>query len=252
MQIVVIKYFNMDKKLYSLLLAFFLLLSFSSCNRDKSISLQEFPDPYLASFKNKGIQYLLRFDANFPEEIDTTAFDKEGNVIWVKEVWSRDQYRYDSLGFLNRYLSISDVIQNYSINYKIIGDTLIQTWTEIIHRNWDYDLNDLNENGKIVIKFKLDKAGKVISEVDEFGKTSSIYVYDKSYRLIRAETFSFDGELIRKTNYRYINEVLSEIELIANNKVLFTHYFSGKGLLDSTVNVKGDFIYTVNYSYVYY
>ncbi|MGC3945589.1 MAG: hypothetical protein QM762_13900 [Chryseolinea sp.] len=153
----------------------------------------ELSDPYLESFRDKGIKYVIseklgRATDPFP---DTIQLDRLGNVQRIRRYGEEERRAYNDSNFLVRRWLRSDVTVQYDIRYSMLGDTLVQSWRELNSRNWDSH-QDTSGRQRDVNLFVFDPAGRIAHEFTD-GVGPVDYIYDKNI-LVRKET------LIRRNN----------------------------------------------------
>jgi hypothetical protein len=225
------------------------LLILFSCGR--SHDLKYYSDPYLDSFRRRGMRYMICFDADDSLVSDTITFDKEGNIIELKSFGLNERRSYDSLYFVKHILRINDTPSNHFINYFFNNKgQLVQEWREVNHLDWSLEESQTDKVSRVIL-FELDGNGRITQEIDTTGNELALLIYDKNETLSRKDIFSITPKrLLRSWDYSYDvgTDKLKTISLNGNGSNILTHYYSKIGLLDSTAYfVKG---YTTKYRYL--
>src|SRR5688500_12697721 len=84
------------------------------CN-NKTESDRLFRDPFLDSFRAHGISVMIAHNPEDSLHIDSTFFDKSGNIVRIHQTGLAERRAFDSLHYLTRLLQISDIADNYVI-----------------------------------------------------------------------------------------------------------------------------------------
>lgn len=217
---------------------------------DTHKSRQKFVDPYLDSFRGKGIKHMISFSPDEAELIDTVTFDSSGNIVTFKSFGVTEFRVYDSLNFLTKKLTIDDSPENYLIHYIVNDDGyLIQEWNTVNSLNLRVDDKDIGDSFKVIV-FELDNSGRVKKEIDSTLQEYSVYIYAGQNLIEKVIHSSIDDSKISSFKYLYSeDDELTSIQFLVRNNILFEHYFSS-GLLDSSVYFdKG---IKLKHSYIYY
>ncbi|MFD0998576.1 hypothetical protein ACFQ21_04630 [Ohtaekwangia kribbensis] len=197
----------------------------------------ELSDPYLQSFRNKNIRFIVfeRIGEIDPRP-DTIELDVHGNVVSITGPYEREKRAYDARDFLVKRMMFSDFSVQYIARYSVRGDTLIQTMRECNSRDWNLHGDTTTRPYKVNF-FVLDSEGKVTQEFDD-GFGPLMYIYSES-KLVRKEievSLNSDDEYHWETtaeyNY-YENGEIKDIKEFDRLKKEFLFFFS-KGLLDSS------------------
>lgn len=205
------------------------------------MSPPELSDPYLQSFRNKKIKYVIseRLEVKdfYP---DTIEFDRQGNIVRIRHtrIWGDEERRaYDSSGFLVRRWLRSDVVLQYIARYSIKGDTLVQSWRELKSHDWDLS-GDTTSMPREVDHYIFDQKGKLIHGSDEDHGGPIIHIYSNN-KLVRKEIevrINDEDEFHKETTAEYEYDVNGEIQKIKLFNTLYgsqqVFYFSS-GLIDS-------------------
>lgn len=224
-----------------------LLSSLFNCTRRHS--LRPYPDPYLDSFRNRGIQYMI--SVNDSIFADTIIFNRYGDIDEIKSRGLRERRSYDSLFFIRRKLRMDDIPANYFIEYYFNNaGQLVQEWREVNHFNWSSEKMEERKIARIIL-FDIGEDGEILEELDTAANEVAVFFYDDKGKLVTKEILSVQPRTsLLKWKYEYTKEgKLENIRLHGAQGNYITHYYSN-GLLDSTVNhIKG---YTKTYRYIFY
>ena len=220
----------------------------------------EFSDPYLQSFRNKNIKYVIseRLEAKdlYP---DTIELDQQGNIVRIRRWGEEERRTYDSNGILLRWWLRSDITLHYIAKYSVHGDTLVQLWRKLNSHVWDLG-SDTTTRPYEVNFFVLDKSGRITqSSRDGFGPT--IYIYSKN-KLVRKEIEikrnnedEFHWEKTAEYAYDDNQEIKTMKIILHDGREEDIFYFSA-GLIDSckitSYKDYGTFQARYKYRYVYY
>jgi outer membrane protein assembly factor BamB len=233
-----------------IILIIFLLCLFSC---DKSPRLKSYPDPYLDSFRGRGIKYMISFDPHGYSYTDTTTFDSSGNIVHSKGFGLIGRKAYDSLNFITHLLTINDIPSNYLIEYSFNKDgDLVQVWNRVNHLNWSLDDSDIGKAERAV-KFDLDKERRIAQEIDTTSNEYTQFNYGEEGCLVSKEVYSINSKnLLKKWEYFYDQKVPSKLSKInlsgTSHGSVLVQYFSD-GLLDSIATING---HLTKYRYIYY
>lgn len=197
----------------------------------------ELSDPYLQSFRNKNIRFIV-FEriGEVNSRPDTIELDSRGNIISITGPYEREKRAYDSNGFLVKRWIFSDFSVLYIARYTVRGDTLIQTLRECNSRDWNLQGDTTTRLHKVNF-FLLDSEGRVTQEFDDgFGPLMYIYSQGKLVRkemeVSRNNDNEFHWETSAEYNY-YENGEIKDIREFDRPKKEFLFFFS-EGLLDSS------------------
>jgi hypothetical protein len=153
----------------------FIIVFFFGGSCGDNSRLAYYQDPFLDSFRGRGIKYMLSFDSEDTLNVDTVTFDSIGGISRLRAYGLKERRAYDSLNFIRRKLQINDIPVNYLFKYHFDRKGyLIQEWIKIPHLNWSYSNNEIDTIVRTV-KYKLDAGGKVIEEIDSLGNELSLF-----------------------------------------------------------------------------
>lgn len=234
------------------------IVTLFSCN--KNAKLENYPDPYAKAFWGKKVRTMIAYDPDSTREdslrMERINFDSIGNIISRTGYMVNEKMEYNNLHYITRYKQSLDAPANYVITYDFKGDSLIQIWNSLKHRNWEYQNEDIIDTNKKYVKFKIEN-GKITDEIDLSLRQITLYSYDTDGRLISKEVYSMNnsnekGDLQFKYLYVYNDSGINRFELYNNIELIETKFFSGDGLLDSTVHYFQNDHYTTKYRYVFF
>jgi hypothetical protein len=204
-----------------------------------TISPPELSDPYLQSFRNKNIKYIIferlgRVKDPYP---DTIELDHRGNIVRIHRSGEEEKREYDGNDFLIRRWLRSDVTVQYLARYSIHGDTLVQSWREFKSGDWDLRY-DTTTRPHDINYFIFGLNGRVTHEFID-GSGPMIYIYSKN-KLIRKEIEQrrndedeFSLEKAAEFEYDDLEEIKTvKSRLLDGQDSEYRFYFS-TGLLDS-------------------
>lgn len=228
-------------------------------NAGRVVFPPEFSDPYLQSFRNKNIKFIVfeRIGEINPRP-DTIELDRKGNVVNITGPYEREKRAYDANGFLVKRRIFSDFSVQYIARYSVRGDTLIQTMRECNSRDWNLQGDTTTRPHKVNF-FVIDNDGRVIQEFnDRFGLL--MYIYSQG-KLVRNEneislnnTDEFRWETTAKYSY-YDNGEIKDVRVQEGYHRDHIFYFS-KGFVDSSLvtwHTRGEsFSDRYKYRYVFY
>jgi hypothetical protein len=226
---------------------------------ERTITPPELSDPYLQSFRNKNIKFIVleRIGDKNPRP-DTIELDGWGNVINITGPYERENRAYDATGFLVKRRVSSDFSVQYIARYLVRGDTLVQTVREYNSSDWNLQGDTTTRSHKVNF-FVLDSQGRVTQEFDDgFGPLMYIYSQGKLMRkeieVSRNNDEEFHWETIAEYSY-YENGEIKSVKAKEGYHRHHVFYFS-KGFLDSsqvTWHTRGgSFQDRYKYWYVYY
>lgn len=225
------------------------VLILSSCTNKFVVA--PYPDPYAESFRSKGIKLVTIYDGEFPLNVDSLYLDDFGNIVKQKRIASKEDYRYDDKFFLTRFRKTGEFPKNYVITYQQHGNDrrLIQKWTGIKEYKWEYDSIDIDRADTFVVQLYFDKAGKLISEVNESKNRTSKYIYDGPLLISKETHDNTTLKSIEKYEYIYSEKKLIKKMKVYQGQYLLAHYhFSDNGLADSAI-YKGSIKLKYGYKY---
>jgi len=221
-----------------------------SCNNRR---LSYYQDPFLDSFRDKGIKYILSYDPDDSLDVDSAALDSSGNIVRLRSFGLKERRSYDSLHFIKRVLQINDIPSNHWMRYYFDKDgLLVQEWNHIGHLEWSFNKSDIDTVTRLV-KFEIDKTGVILSEIDSAANERAVFVYDKDETLIAKQIYSIAPKELQ-ANWQFIydkdNNWLKRIDLNGSRRTMLSHFYTN-GLLDSSVyyHDRGP---TIKYRYIYY
>jgi hypothetical protein len=212
----------------------------------------EYSDPYLNSFRNKNIHYIVIYDKGGDTRTDTIELDRKGDIIKTKRFWRTERRAYDSAGFCIRLWQNSDITGNYHLKHSIKEDTLIQWRREYNSDEWA-PMTDTSTHAFVyhgTEKFVFDESGRVTFEYwdqpDEMtmnqGRDDEMirYVYSKD-KLIERELYTFQNSKYELSNHgvwRYSYDKKSELSKIETVwGFRYETYWLSNGLIDSTLEI---------------
>lgn len=246
---------------YLILTSFLVILA---CSDQKTI--ESFPDPYLNSFRGKGIKTILMTDLNdsLGWTTDTISLDTKGNVLRIKR-FSYEQFReYDKLNYLISMRTVTDIYENYVIKYYYSQDDLIQEWSSL----GNSDLVSADSSSKVVfnrVRFKL-KSERIVGLVDSLNNQNTEYSYDE-YNVVRITSKTIDrNEFLSESLFEYEdNRKLKTMSLLAtglyrtengdfrpSETIYKETCFFTDGLPDSLVRENLGNSIVIRYRYLYY
>lgn len=205
-------------------------------------------DPFIESFKDKGIRMQVSYNKLSPKLRDTVKFDLKGRVELESDNYSTKEYKYDSIGNLTRIMLNDDAPSNYYLEYYIDGSSVIQNWNLINHMRWEFTSQDLDSADRVV-KFLFDDNGKIEKEINLNNGEVTKYLY-KNDKIIAKQAFA-QGADVSKQQWVYEydkNKTLIKANFFSSEKLIVAHFFGNDGLLDSTRRNN----YTLNYEYEFY
>jgi hypothetical protein len=221
------------------------------------LELQNYPDPYLEAFWGKGIKNMIAYDPYDSIQEDSLRmerlfFDKAGNIARRTAFMVNDTLVYDSRRYIIRQVEKLDAPKNFVVSYHFVNGNLIQIWSDLRHRNWEYSDEDMQQAGKDCVKFELNKEGRIVKRY--YSNETTVYTYSKD-KLIRQETYvsnsENDNEPLSVTLYKYSNQRIERIDDYRRGQLSYTHYYFN-GLLDSTVHVFDGENSVTKYRYVFF
>jgi hypothetical protein len=219
----------------------------TSC-RDR-ITAPCYPDPLAESFRDKNPSYILRIDKEEPNAADSIILDVHGNIVRTVEPGSVKRFEYDKRHFITRMWVRDDSPVHYKIDYRREDNYLVQYWTNIRSRKWNYSNDDLGERYKTVY-FKVNTDGKIIEEIDSLSGDREAFDYFRSGSLKARTRFDLYSGGVRYTwiyTYDEQNRVhFVGLELPDGN--LVESFYISNGSLDSSRTMKGR-VYEYKYFY---
>lgn len=222
-------------------------LAVVNCNDRQPILPIEFNDPYLNSFRGKNIKYVIQQNEDQHLYPDTIELDKAGNIIRIKSWFVTELLSYDSIGFLQRKLHVSDIVLNYVIKYSPKGDTLQQTWREINSSDWNLGMDTSSIRHHVVL-YIYNSKGRIESE-QVYGRNLIKYSYDDDL-LVKKDAYTSIHPMEFSNIYQYeydTNSVLKRIvRTYSSQEKEITIFFDG--LPYSRTTEEGEY----KYQYVYY
>lgn len=245
------------------LLALTLMALLMSCksNSDKGHSNYSL-DPALEVFYGSRVKFMLSerhakyTDTSF---VDTTAFDRSGNIIKVQEfgrIWK--QKAYDDLHRVIRYIEYFEV-RHLAMSYDTVGNYVIETNVRIQGANWEDGASEIRPCEVNHIIYRLDEMGRVQEKLDlELTKTITNFVYNGDKLVEKNEVpHSRDDRFSSQTlkwRYQYDGSKLLKVEKFYRDSLLLIQYFDKIGLPKFTCDMsdpsnKND---TVIHRYIYY
>jgi hypothetical protein len=223
----------------------------------------EFSDPYLQSFRNKNLKYVLseRIIGTKALDPDTIELDRRGNIVRIAGPNGREKRAYDVNNFLVRRRLSSDIVENYIARYSIRGDTLFQSWRELNSNDWNLHGDTTTRPYKFKI-FVFNQNGKVIHEFNEqFGLINYIYKKDilsyKEFEIRRDNEEEFHAEKFAEFTYDHNGEI-EQIKLLDErlDEGIEKKFFYSTGLLDSSqITYPREYLLRqerYKYRYIYY
>ncbi|HEY9005060.1 MAG TPA: hypothetical protein VIM75_02955 [Ohtaekwangia sp.] len=224
----------------------------AGCVSRDNRSLSYYQDPFLDSFRDKGIKYILSYDPDDSLDVDSATLDSSGNIVRLRSFGLKERRSYDSLHFIKRVLQINDIPSNHFMRYYFDKDGfLVQEWNHIQHLRWSFNEADIDTVTR-VIKFEIDKTGLIVNEIDKGANEYTQFVYNDDKNLVAKEVYSIVPKRLR---YKWLflyekSHKLKRIDLDEGGRSVLSHYYTD-GLLDSSVdNQNGS--YTTKYKYVFY
>lgn len=228
-----------------------------SCQRDQ---LKYDWDPYLESFKDKGIRclisthYLDTLDTHADSLIDSIQFNRAGYITEKKMMGSKTRMAYDSLGRLIHILSEGDTYSNIFYTYELQDSVMFRYGFQIKHLGWVFNNEDVDSSTKSVMKYNFNNEGQIAAQQDDSQKMILHFSYQQN-RLKKKELFS-NGRLYIRWEYSYDNDRINKIvENDVIGRVLTVAYFSSAGLLIRTErshNNSESIIQETTHRYIYY
>lgn len=176
-----------------------------------------------------------------PDFPSTYYFDEKGDMVRIRGFMFNERREYDSLHFIRRILSKTDVDWNEVFNYQMKNGILRQESIVMEHSNWEIHEGDIGEDTTVGY-FNFDKRGRVVERRLPNEGAHTRFKYDKSGLLTSMATY-YKDTLITEVLYFY-NENGRLTRREQPNQV---DYFTD-GRLDSTAHK----YYTVKYTYLYF
>jgi len=202
---------------------------------DSPKPMKNYPDPYWSSFRSGAFRYVLKMDSILNDVPDTTFIKDLGLSIYEKDKYSETRYEFDSLGFIMRYYHLSDIGQNFKIEYEYGKDRIVQKWRAIDNRDWSTENFKFMESQNYDVVLKL-KNGFVMEELNEARNRLIKYSYDPRGKVLRKEILSLrDGSTKRTIDFTYKLDKIKMIEYSQEGSVFRTDHFGSIGLVDSII-----------------
>jgi len=235
-------------KRFVYLIAFFTLCRCSTApSKQANIPLIK-NDPFLESFKGKGLKMAVIAESGSASINDTIFFDRVGNIISKKNVYSTHQYGYDETGNLDRVLSINDIPSNYLIKYEYNKGVVLQTWYLLNHLKWEKE-NEILDTIDRVVKFEFDKLRNLKQEVNlSFGEITKYEYTDTKMQSKKVFPDNSEVPSIQWTYYYGKKGFLEKVECISHGRLVKEDFYGSDGIIDSTRRAD----YTLVYTYEYY
>ena len=232
-----------------------IFLGLFSCGNEHRLG--NYPDPYMDSFRDQRIKFMIAYDPSSPDITDTTFFNETGDEIQHRGYGRmQEKIEYDSLHFIKHQLILNDIPGNFVYEYSFDKNGILnQECREVQHLNWRIEKSDKSTPVRTVF-FEVNEQGQVIKETDTTSHQISVYSYGEQGNLLSREFLQQDlkpsGYVLKYEYYEPLK--LKIIRHLDGDRKITEQFFSVKGILDSTVRYDdyGKKDYAIRYRYVYY
>lgn len=224
-------------------------LNIVGCSSRDSVPLRPFPDPLLDGLRRHHVRAIIANNPQFPRSSDTVLVFANGSNIIIDH---DGRTLYDSLGYIRRLLSQTDIVINYQYDYHRLSDSiLVQICKDLPHTNWEYSQKEAAPILKKVV-FEIDAQGRVIKENDSIANQTAIYEYNDDGNVIKREMMNDNGEQSGyRIEYTYGSTSLSGVVEYHAGMLYSRRFFSHTALPDSIVfyDDTGARDYSIHYRY---